>query len=462
MPDDADPARPAPALSARMAERLAGSDPLLLRRQGPESQEARRRLLAGTTIAVLGVGYPNKRFIYERAAELGVRLILIDQPGHWSEEFVTRGVADTFVPVDLYLDVPTQIELVLEGLAARSKDIDGVCTFWEDSVAVLARVAPALGLPGNDPDAVDAARSKRLTMVETRTHGLPTPRFAPITDADDLRRAADHVGFPAVIKPEFGSLGWGCYRVDSESQLIEERARIASLLPSWHPIFTQYGADLLLEEYLDGTEFDIDLLFSEGECVYAAVEENWPTDEPYFYETGLHAPSQYPQDRLEEMIDLSIRAAQAVGLELGAFCVEGKYTSRGPRIVEINARMGGSILRDTNLMVNGVDMVEEHLMASVGIPIRPVRSEHPMCGVSNLLIYAQRTGTIASTDFVDGWASDPRVFFVDPAVEAGQPVQSAADGFPTLLLEVALREKDAPTAVEAIRKLASSITIDYR
>ena len=123
--------------------------------------------------------------------------------------------------------------------------------------------------------------------------------------------------------------------------------------------------------------------------------------------------------------------------------------------------MGGSIVRDTNLMVHGVDLVEEHLMATVGIPIHPVESDHPMCGVANILIYAERTGTIASTDFVERFASDPRVFFAEPAVEPGQRVQSAADGFPTLLIEVALREKDAATATEAIKKLASSVTISY-
>jgi biotin carboxylase len=449
-------------LSPRMASRLAASDPTALTRSGSDAQSMRRTLLDHATVVVIGAGYHAKRFIYERAADLGVQLVVVDHPGHWSEQLVADGIIAAFVPADLYLDVPKQVAQVLEGLAALKMEADGVCTFWEDSVPVVARVAEALGVPGNDPEAVDAARSKRLTLLQTRTMGLPTPRFAAIKDADDLSHAVEHVGFPAVIKPEFGTVGFGCYRVDSVSESIEAHARIVSLLPTWDPIFTEYGTNLLLEEYLDGTEFDIDLLFSEGRCVYSAVSENWPTDEPYFFESGLHAPSHFPQDQVDEMVDLSIRGTQALGLELGAFHVEGKITSRGPRIVEINARMGGSIVRDTNLMVHGVDLVEEHLMATVGIPIRPVPSDHPMCGVANILIYAERTATIASTDFVEHFASDPRVFFAVPAVEAGQQVQSAADGFPTLLIEVALRERDASEAVDAIRKLAESVTITYR
>ena len=42
----------------------------------------------------------------------------------------------------------------------------------------------------------------------------------------------------------------------------------------------------------------------------------------------------------------------------GVFHVELKYTSRGPRLIEINCRMGGGPVRNTNLLVWGVDMVE--------------------------------------------------------------------------------------------------------
>jgi hypothetical protein len=38
--------------------------------------------------------------------------------------------------------------------------LDGVTTFCEMAVPLVARLAEALGLPGNSPDAVDAARDK--------------------------------------------------------------------------------------------------------------------------------------------------------------------------------------------------------------------------------------------------------------------------------------------------------------
>ena len=77
---------------------------------------------------------------------------------------------------------------MLAGLTSLSMTIDGVCTFWEDDVPVVARVAAALGLPGNDPEAIDAARSKRLTLLETEKKGLPTPRFASISASPTATR----------------------------------------------------------------------------------------------------------------------------------------------------------------------------------------------------------------------------------------------------------------------------------
>jgi hypothetical protein len=50
------------------------------------------------------------------------------------------------------------------------------------------------------------------------------------------------------------------------------------------------GCDLLLEQYLDAVEFDVDLVLQNGESVFCSVSQNWPTAEPSFQETGLHLP----------------------------------------------------------------------------------------------------------------------------------------------------------------------------
>lgn len=80
-------------------------------------------------------------------------------------------------------------------------ELDGVCTFCEMAVPLVARIAEALGLPGNAPDAVDAARDKHTTRAKMAAAGLPTPRNMLIRQPSDISPAAEMVQFPAGVKP---------------------------------------------------------------------------------------------------------------------------------------------------------------------------------------------------------------------------------------------------------------------
>merc|ERR1719201_1449997 len=53
---------------------------------------------------------------------------------------------------------------------------------------------------------------------------------------------------------------------------------------------------MLLEQYLDGPEVDIDVVMCNGKWRYAAVTDNGPTQEPYFNETWGACPSLLPKE----------------------------------------------------------------------------------------------------------------------------------------------------------------------
>ena len=72
----------------------------------------------------------------------------------------------------------------------------------------------------------------------------------------------------------------------------------------------------MLEEYLDGPEVDVDLVFSEGQAVYGAITDNWPTVEPYFNETGSNCPSILPTKQQQELMELAVQATQCLGFKL--------------------------------------------------------------------------------------------------------------------------------------------------
>lgn len=83
----------------------------------------------------------------------------------------------------------------------------------------------------------------------------------------------------------------------------------------------------------------------------------------------------------------------------GVFHVECKYTSRGARLIEVNCRMGGGPVRNINLLVWGVDLVEEHLLTTAGIPSRPPVSSRPLMHIAEFSSNAKKTGAIKNDDF---------------------------------------------------------------
>ena len=113
------------------------------------------------------------------------------------------------------------------------------------------------------------------------------------------------------------------------------------------------------------------MVMSQGEWRYAAVTDNGPTLEPYFNETYAVCPSLLPSAQQKELKDLAISTLKCLGFTEGIFHVECKYTSHGPHLIEVNARMGGGQVHETNLRVWGVDLVEETLFVAAGIPCRP-------------------------------------------------------------------------------------------
>ncbi len=80
-------------------------------------------------------------------------------------------------------------------------ELDGVCTFCEMAVPLVSRIAETLGLPGNAPGAVDAARDKHSTRATMAAANLPTPRNMLVQQPSDLKAAAEKVKFPAGHTP---------------------------------------------------------------------------------------------------------------------------------------------------------------------------------------------------------------------------------------------------------------------
>jgi carnosine synthase len=394
------------------------------------------------TVVVVGAGYEGKRHYYERLAAIGPRLVIVDEPGHWSQSLAAEITGTEWIAAPVTGDPDVDAAAIRDALERSGVRADGVLTFWEDAVCVAARLAAALGLPGNPPEAVDAARSKVRTRELSARLGLPTPKAQRVRSLDELFAAAADIGFPAVVKPEFGASAIGCVRIDDFESLPGVYKLVRAVVTPEHDGLFRAGSDLLLEQYLDGVEFDVDLVLEDGECVFSSVSQNWPTAEPSFQETGLHLPPDHNKKAVRGLVELSVRTVQAFGFRRGVLHVEGKCTGRGPRVIEVNARMGGTRIHQMVEAVWGVDLIEAQLRSCLDLPQTLKPSRKPRCAVVNAIVHAAATGRLAGLSFAHVAPDGGMGVELDVFGQIGQEVAGPDSIFATVLAELTLSGKN--------------------
>ncbi|TRZ12253.1 hypothetical protein HGM15179_014880 [Zosterops borbonicus] len=343
---------------------------------------AQCHLVEGKDILLIGAGGVSKSFVWEAARDYGLRIHLVESdPEHFA-----AGLVQTFLPYDSreHRRDEEHAERVLEVLRSRGLRPHACLSYWDDCVVLAALVCQGLGLRGPAPAAVRVAKQKSRTHrhLQRCRRGRPPPAaFAVpcrrLRSHGDVERAAAVVPFPAVAKLEFGAGGVGVRLVENAGQCHAHAARLWRDLrdDADHPgIGLGWGNAMLLMEYVPGTEHDVDLVVFEGRLLGAWVSDNGPTRVPAFLETAACLPSCLPADRQAQLVRAALECCRACGLRDGVFNVELKLGPAGPRLLEINPRMGGFYLRDWIREVYGPDLLLAAVLVALGVPpVLPAR-----------------------------------------------------------------------------------------
>lgn len=410
----------------------------------PAPAKAAAETLVGKRLLVVLGSYRSKRHIYERARDLGVRLVVLDGPGHWVRTCAgPSDLVERHLSVDL-APFPTFVDRAVEAIRGAGISFDGIGAIDEFAGAMTARIAERLGLPFHSIAAADLARDKHRAREACSAAGLPGPAFSRIESAHDLDAAAMRVGFPAVLKPVSGVGSVQTYRISGEPDLRQRYQSIVGEVrdarstarehlssdKDWFDLMWSGVPTLTLESWIDGPKYDVDLLLDSGEVVYAHATDDL---EP----CGLRdvrrvAPSGLDDAAEAELIAHAAACVRALGFRRGAFNVEVKRTASGPRMIEVNGRLGGYSTTDIHRAVWGVDLVEQWLRSSLGLPLRP-RDRQAACFVAESLLPSPRTGILRSDLALDHLRLATGVVAARPWAFEGDAVAGVATGAPDWL-----------------------------
>ncbi|MEV0899959.1 pyridoxal-phosphate dependent enzyme [Actinoplanes sp. NPDC049802] len=338
----------------------------------------------------------------------------------------------------------------------RREEIAGVTTTSDFYVPMAAELTTWLGLPGNPVDAVTTCRDKAaLRRVLDAAH-VPQPRFATVTEAGAVDAAVAAVGLPCVVKPagESGSTGvlLCATRQHAEDQVRDILAvRVnARGLPAIRTA--------LVEQYLSGAEYSVELFTWKGETRCIGITEKSVTGFPHFVEHRHVFPaalSPVVAARLESTARDAVRAA---GIENGPTHTELRLTDDGPAVIEVNPRLAGGMIPELIRLATGTGILEQQLRVALGQAPEPVAEPVRYAAIQFLL--ATREGRL---DGVDGTAEARAVDGVEHVAVTARPgatVRPPRDAYDRLGYVIA--SGDSPTQVtktcaEAIIQLTARI-----
>ncbi len=357
------------------------------------------------TLMILGAG-PGQMTAIRKAKEMGLRVVATSNRPH------DPGLAVADVP--LLIDTrDAQANLA----AARRHRIDGVMTLSTDvAMPTLGRIVDALELPGPGFEVTVSASDKIQMKQKLTAAGVPTARFCVIASLEEAIRSAQEIGFPLIIKPPDSSGSRGVTRI-TDMAALELGFRRAQAI-------SRSGA-VILEEYLEGIEFGAQVLVCDGvQSIF--FHNDTVTPPPISVPLGHSYPCKFDDTMQQRCAEVVTAAVAALGIEQTFVNADLILTRRGPMVLEIAARLGGTCLPELTSIFTGEDIVGAAIRLALGEKVRLGNHRQQPCAAR--IIDPPKSGWLRRFEVPPALARLPGVVAIRRDVEPGAHVHAFSSG----------------------------------
>ncbi|WP_156937567.1 ATP-grasp domain-containing protein [Haloglycomyces albus] len=324
--------------------------------------------------------------------------------GH--EVTVAVGSLDPYRP-ERHQSVLDQVDHVLTGVetadgSALAKTVrgipgarpaDGIVTLSSAHAEAVAHAAAELGLPGEDPTAVNRAHNKEAMRRRLEDAGIHQPLFAAASTANGAVSAAEGLGFPVVIKPVdgYGNRGVGIAHHAEETRNLAS----AALAVSDDGRSARTATRVLVEQYVPGPIVSCEMYVCDGVAHVFGCADRITAPPPHPVELGGTFPARLAPPVADKIAEAAMTAVQAVGLRRSHLHVELVLSEDGPQIIEINPRLvGGPVPREMSLVLDA-DVHDGVVAMALGDTPEPLTPSRFACLRS---IVAPTAGVLTAVD----------------------------------------------------------------
>lgn len=342
--------------------------------------------------------------------------------------------------------------------------------FLHETVATLAAER---GLSHSPPSALAAATNKFYARYCLGTARVPDVRFGLAFDEASALAVARGIGYPVVFKPLTGvgsSLIFRCHSDNDaraawrQAMRALPRAHYAQLRMAPHTITTPQGAvlsfdpcrSMLVERYLPGREASVECLVVGDRVTPLVVHDKLDVEEipgSVLEHLLIAPPVRFTPSEIRQLRTHAAASIRALGLRNMLCHVELRWVDgEGPRILEINPRIGAGCIADSIETFTNLDADATRVALMLGEKPRRLRRRkkrrHAM-----VFLFTPRSGTLTRLDGLEAVNEWDGVDAVRVMHTVGDRVGGdREEGFVASIWLEAKNEAEARRAYARIRK----------
>ncbi len=303
---------------------------------------------------------------------------------------------------DAWVVDTTDKETLLE--RARAANIEGVTTTGTDiAVPSIGHICDAMGLPGFCYETSLTCSNKLRMQSAFAENGVRSAQHRQVNSLAAAREAAEHIGYPVIVKAPDSSGSRGITSVETEDALaaaFDEAMRVARC------------GSVLVEERLTGEEFGAQIVVREGEVQACLFHNDTVTPPPISVPIGHSCPERLNAATRVDAEAVCRAAVDALGIRNAVCNADLIVTERGVYMLEIGVRIGATGIPEILALHAGVDLYDAALNLALGRPpdVRP----RPGKAAAILIVRAPATGVLRRCrvpDQVRDFAPDGTVAF---------------------------------------------------
>jgi biotin carboxylase len=293
-----------------------------------------------------------------QARDAGLKVLAIDADPQ------AEGFSDADLALNMDLDDP---DMIIRCIINLGINVKGVVSFVSEvGMMLAAQIREAFNLPGPDLELTGRLIDKSLQRQIWSKQNIPGPDWKIFDDQATALAEILRFGFPLVVKPVDASGSRGVSKLESAEDDLE-------LLVANAFKYSKIGK-IIVESYMEGTEFTVEVFADQGQIQVLAVTEKKKVDGTRGTVASELATSERKETVIASLAQVVIEAFQVLGYTDGPGHAEIILKNDGHAgMVELAGRGGGFMLFERFVpLVSGVNIARLTALQAVGEPLQPI------------------------------------------------------------------------------------------